>query len=128
MSAAQVSVTPSAEKFMRRMVRFSEQPGGGFRLSVAPGGCSGLSSSFSIDAAPQDGDTVLDVNGLRIFLPAASAALLDGVTVDFSDSLAATGLRFIDPKQAACGCSSAAGAPPAVASVSLDSLRRVSRA
>ncbi|MBK1613086.1 IscN protein [Rubrivivax gelatinosus] len=125
---AQVSVTPSAEKFMRRMVRFSEQPGGGFRLSVAAGGCSGLASSFSIDAAPQDGDTVLDVNGLRVFLPAASAALLDGVTVDFSDSLAATGLRFIDPKQAACGCSSAASAPPAMASVSLDSLRRVSRA
>lgn len=125
MAAANVTVTPAAERFMRRMVRFSEHPSGGFRLTVAPGGCSGLSSRFTVDAAPQDGDAVLELDGLRVFLPPASAALLDGVTVDFSDSLAATGLSFVDPKQAACGCASTAGAPPATVGVPLDSLRRV---
>lgn len=128
MSSANVVVTPAAEKFMRRLLRLSEHPAGGFRLTVTPGGCSGLSSSFSLDAAPQDGDAVLDVNGLRVFLPATSAALLDGVTVDFADTPTSSGLRFHDPKQAACGCSSAGAAPPAQASVSLDSLRRISRA
>ncbi|EGJ10957.1 HesB/IscA family protein [Rubrivivax benzoatilyticus] len=127
MGAANVVVTPAAEKFMRRLLRLSEHPAGGFRLTVTPGGCSGLSSSFSLDAAPQDGDAVLDVNGLRVFLPAASAALLDGVTVDFADTPTSSGLRFHDPRQAACGCSSAGAAPPAQASVSLDSLRRISR-
>ena len=127
MAAPRVTVTPAAERFMRRMVRFSEHPSGGFRLSVAPGGCSGLSSHFSVDAAPCDGDTVLELDALRVFLPPASAALLDGVTVDFSDSLAAGGLRFIDPRQTACGCSTAGAAPPAPASVPLQSLRRVVR-
>ena len=30
----QVTLTPAAEKFIRRMVRFSEHPQGGFRLTV----------------------------------------------------------------------------------------------
>ena len=34
----QVTVTPAAEKFIRRMVRFSEHPTGGFRLTVSAGG------------------------------------------------------------------------------------------
>jgi len=126
-----LSVTPAAEKFLRRMVRFSEAPQGGVRLTVTPGGCSGLSSSFTVDAAPQSGDSVIDINGLRLFLPAQSRLLLDGVTMDFLDTPTQTGLAFLDPKQSACGCSSAEGSstqPPAQASVSLDSLRKVVRA
>ena len=54
-----MTVTPAAEKFMRRMVRFSATPAGGFRLTVAPGGCSGYSSEFSVEAAPHSGDSEL---------------------------------------------------------------------
>lgn len=121
----QVTVTAAAQTFMRRMVRFSGSPGGGFRLSVSAGGCSGLSSQFTVEASPWPGDAELVVDGLRLFLPAQSRLLLDGVTVDFQDGMAATGLSFVDPKAAACGCSSATAAqPPAVASVSLASLKR----
>jgi iron-sulfur cluster assembly protein len=121
----QVTVTPAAEKFMRRMVRFSEAPAGGFRLSVSPGGCSGLSAQFTVEAQPKSGDAELAVNGLRLFLPAESRLLLDGVTVDFKDTPTQSGLSFIDPKAASCGCSSSAPAgAPAVASVSLASLKR----
>jgi iron-sulfur cluster assembly protein len=120
-----VTVTPAAEKFMRRMVRFSGTPAGGFRLSVKPGGCSGLASEFSVEAAPLAGDAELSVNGMRLFLPAESRLLLDGVTVDFSDTLASSGLTFIDPKASGATCGSSAGAsPPAQATVSLASLKK----
>lgn len=123
-----VEVTAAAEKFMRRMVRFSEHPAGGFRLSVSPGGCSGLSALFTVEGEPAKGDLEMSVNGLRLFLPAESRLLLDGVTVDFADTPMQSGLTFIDPKQSACGCSSASdAAPPAKASVSLDSLKRVAK-
>jgi len=124
MLSPNVTVTPAAEKFMRRMVRFSENPGGGFRLSVAPGGCSGYTSEFTIEAAPKSGDSELGVNGLRLFLPAESRLLLDGVTVDFADTPLQSGLTFVNPNAAACGCSSAEGKPPAEASVSLSSIKR----
>jgi iron-sulfur cluster assembly accessory protein len=120
-----VTVTPAAEKFMRRMVRFSEHPAGGFRLTVAPGGCSGYSSEFTIEAAPKDNDSELVVNGsLRVFLPAQSRLLLDGATVDFSDTPMQTGLTFAVPGGTSCGCSSSEGSSvPAEATVSLDSLK-----
>jgi iron-sulfur cluster assembly protein len=123
-----VTVTPAAEKFMRRMVRFSGTPQGGFRLTVKPGGCSGLASEFSVEAQPAEGDGEISVNGLRVFLPTQSRLLLDGVTVDFADTLAASGLSFIDPRAAASSCSSSAGAPPATATVSLASLTTLRRA
>lgn len=122
----QVVVTAAAEKFMRRMVRFSEHPAGGFRLTVTPGGCSGYASAFSVEGVPQSGDAELQVNGLRLFLPAESRLLLDGVTIDFADTPTQSGLTFVNPNAAACGCSSAEGAqPPAQATVSLASIRRL---
>ena len=37
-----ITITPAAQKFMRRMVRFGGDGATGFRLLVSPGGCSGL--------------------------------------------------------------------------------------
>ncbi|HET7543756.1 MAG TPA: iron-sulfur cluster assembly accessory protein [Polyangiaceae bacterium] len=104
-----VTVTPAAETFMRRMVRFGGRgEKAGFRLTVSPGGCSGLSSAFTVEAAPLVGDDVLVVNGLTIFLPAESRRLLAGVTIDFLDTRTESGLAFVDPKAGSCGCSSGA--------------------
>jgi iron-sulfur cluster assembly protein len=108
-----VTVTVAAEEFMRRMVRFGGQgPGAGFRLSVSPGGCSGFNSAFTVEAAPVQGDTVLYLNGLRIFLPAPSRQLLAGVTIDFRDTRTESGFAFLDPKADACACAS--GAPKGI--------------
>lgn len=124
-----ITVLPAAAKFMRRMVRFSDHPGGGFRLTVAPGGCSGYSSEFSVEAAPRAGDSELELEGVRVFLPAQSRLLLDGVTVDFADTPTASGLTFVNPAQGACGCaSSETAAAPAEAAVSVASIKRVVRA
>jgi len=123
-----ITITPKAESFMRRMIRFN---GGGadagFRLVVTPGGCSGFNSSFTVEAAPQPGDAVLDSNGMKVFLPAESRVMLQGVTVDFADSAMSTGLSFINPNAQSCACSSAsAGAPPRSATVSIASIQRSS--
>jgi iron-sulfur cluster assembly protein len=111
-----VTITPAAEGFMRRMVRMSGGRGG-FRLTVTPGGCSGLSASFSVEseAAPDDG--VLEREGLKVFVAAASVPLLEGVTVDFSESPMQTGFMFRDPKAGACSCSSSGVAAVSVAGI-----------
>ncbi|MGA8148011.1 MAG: iron-sulfur cluster assembly accessory protein [Gallionellaceae bacterium] len=121
-----ITITPRAESFMRRMIRFN---GGaaeaGFRLMVTPGGCSGFNSSFTVESAPLQGDAVLDSNGVRIFLPAESRIMLEGVTVDFADTAMSTGLSFINPNAQSCACSSAEiGAPPKSATVSVASIQR----
>ncbi|SIT52229.1 HesB/YadR/YfhF-family protein [Paraburkholderia piptadeniae] len=91
-----LTVTSAAEKFMRRMVRFSGLPSGaGFRLLVNSGGCSGYDAGFSAVTEAQPGDEAMEINGLRLFLPAESRLLLDGVTIDFVDTPDRSGFAFV---------------------------------
>lgn len=103
------TLTPAAQKFVRRMIQFSANPDGGFRLSVSPGGCSGLSALFDVEAAPRAGDQEFIVEGVKFYLPAESRLLLDGVTIDFADSSSSGGLVFHDPKNT--GSCKSASAP-----------------
>ncbi len=123
-----ITITDKAAKFISRMIRFNGgTTGSGFRLVVTPGGCSGFNSSFTVETAPLEGDAVLDSNGIKVFLPAESRILLEGVTVDFADTTMATGLSFINPNAQSCACSSSsagAGTPPQHATVSIASIQR----
>jgi len=121
-----ITITPKAEKFISRMIRFNGGgPEYGFRLSVSPGGCSGLSSSFTVEPAPMPGDAVLQSNGVKLYLPAESRVLLEGVTIDFTDTAMSTGLSFINPHAQACGCSSSGMQDaPQKATVSVASIQR----
>ncbi|MGA2894566.1 MAG: iron-sulfur cluster assembly accessory protein [Xanthobacteraceae bacterium] len=102
-----LTLTPAAEKFIRRMIRFNGGAGSGFRLAVSAGGCSGLAAQFEVEAAPRDGDAVAHLGDIRLFLPAESRLLLDGVTIDFTETPLQSGFVFHDPKTANCGCKSA---------------------
>ena len=119
-------MTPAAEKFIRRMVRFGNAgESAGFRLTVTAGGCSGLASEFSVEADARPGDSSVMVNGVKLFLPTESRLLLDGVTIDFADTPMNSGLTFIDPKAKSCGCSSAgSGASKGTATVEIGSIAR----
>ncbi len=99
-----IAITPSAEKFIRRLLRFDGGPGSGFRLTVTTGGCSGMSAEFSVEPAPKSGDAAVEVNGIKLFLPAESRLLLDGVTIDFAETATQSGFVFHDPKKKACAC------------------------
>lgn len=121
------TVTPAAEKFIRRMVKFSGLPASaGFRLTVTPGGCSGYNSEFTVEAEPAAGDEVADVNGVKVFLPAESRLILNGVIVDFADTPTKSGLTFVNPSAAPCACSSsgdAASTAPAMAKIEIGSIK-----
>ncbi|MBI5460677.1 MAG: iron-sulfur cluster assembly accessory protein [Gammaproteobacteria bacterium] len=118
-----IVIAPAAETFIRRMLRFGGGMDHGFRLVVSPGGCSGLSAEFSVESAPFAGDAVVEWNGMKLFLPAESRVLLEGATVDFTDTPTQTGLVFHQPGGSACGCSSSAGAP-GLATVEIGSITR----
>jgi len=105
------TVTPAAEKFVRRMIMFNG--GGGFRLAVTAGGCSGLAAQFEVEGVPRAGDSIYEYKDLKFFLPAESRLLLDGVTVDFTETATQSGFVFRDPKQASCGCKSTGAAADA---------------
>jgi iron-sulfur cluster assembly accessory protein len=98
-------LTPAAKAFIRRMSRFAAGAEAGFRLVVAPGGCSGFATTFDLVSRPEAGDFVWECESLRIFLGPESRRFLDGATVDFLETLAHTGfvVRTNGATPAACG-------------------------
>jgi len=101
------TLTPAAARFIRLMVLADGAPGSGFRLAVTPGGCSGLAADMEVRPALEPGDTVVERDGVKLFLPAESRILLEGVTIDFADTPTQTGLVFHDPKGTSCSTSAA---------------------
>jgi iron-sulfur cluster assembly protein len=130
LSTPTIAITPKAEKFIGRMIRFNGgTPDHGFRLVVSPGGCSGLSSEFTVEAGPLAGDAVVEASGLKLFLPAESRILLEGATIDFKDTPMESGLTFITAQGGNCGCSSSGDshgdhAHAGPATVSIESIQR----
>jgi iron-sulfur cluster assembly protein len=113
-----MELTTKAEKFVRRMMRFSPSSRSGFRLKVRPGGCSGLAVEF--DLVPKSGadEIVWDYAELHFFLDDISMQLLNGSIVDFIDSRTHTGFVIATPGEAAKACS------PESSMVSVGSLTR----
>lgn len=78
------------------------------RISVVPGGCSGMTYSAAVDNTLSDNDQVVYADEqLRVVADCGSAMFLDGLEIDYSDDLIASGFRFKNPKaKKGCGCGS----------------------
>jgi iron-sulfur cluster assembly protein len=91
-------------KFMEAESAGSEA---GLRIRVVPGGCSGFSYSMQIEDAPRQGDEIIDHSGLRVFVDLFSRQYLDGVQVDYVNSVMGSGFTFSNPNATgSCGCGS----------------------
>jgi iron-sulfur cluster assembly accessory protein len=112
-----MELTPTAEKFIRRMMRCGRDLNSGFRLKVRPGGCSGLAVEFDLAAEPGVNEVVWKYSELRIFLDSASCLLLNGAIVDFIDSRSLTGFVITTPGGTAQTCSPASTLVPVEALV-----------
>lgn len=82
-------------------------PEAGLRIRVVPGGCSGFSYSMQIEDGPRPGDEILNNEGLRVFVDTFSRQYLDGVQVDYVNSVMGSGFTFNNPNSTgSCGCGS----------------------
>jgi iron-sulfur cluster assembly accessory protein len=82
----------------------------GVRISVASGGCSGMSYSMSFENQARPGDTVIEQDGLRIFIDGQSSPYLQGVTIDYVVGLHKEGFKFLNPAATrTCGCGESFG-------------------
>ena len=80
----------------------------GLRVSATPGGCSGFRYWLNIEERPLPDDSIVEQDGLRIFLDASSATYLDGAEVDFISTNDAAGFKVKNPNEPSdrgCDCS-----------------------
>lgn len=80
---------------------------GGLRLGVQGGGCSGLSYHISFDTQPHERDRIFQFADVRVFIDPKSFIYLNGMVVDYEETLMKQGFVFHNPNATkSCGCGS----------------------
>ena len=75
------------------------------RVAVKPGGCSGFNYDMYFDSEIADDDIVSAFGDVKVVVDPASAELLDGSTLDFTDGLQGAGFHITNPNATrTCGC------------------------
>ncbi len=78
---------------------------GGLRLGVQGGGCSGLSYVIRFETGPAERDRILQYGDVRIFVDPKSFIYLNGMVLDFEETLMRQGFVFNNPNATkSCGC------------------------
>ena len=101
-----ITLTDSAAEHLRELLeaRDASPEDQGLRLFIEKGGCAGLNYAMKIDV-PAESDTVIEKNGVRVFVAADSLDYLRGAEVDYVDALNDAGFKINNPNAArSCGC------------------------
>jgi iron-sulfur cluster assembly accessory protein len=77
------------------------------RVAVRPGGCSGYSYEMFFDSETADDDIVREYGAIKVVVDGASAELLSGSVLEYSDGLQGAGFHISNPNASrTCGCGS----------------------
>jgi iron-sulfur cluster assembly protein len=101
-----MEISQNAAQLIRKMTARNGFPGGGLRIGIKAGGCSGLSYVFAWEAGPREGDHVFEgPDGSKVFIDPKSYRFIDGTTLDYDTSLVSRGFIFHNPNaKSTCGC------------------------
>lgn len=100
-----LSVTEQAVTKVKELLAKDERDGFGLRVAVRGGGCSGFEYGLTWENESRDNDTVLDFDGLKVYVDAMSNLYLDGVQIDYVDGLTESGFKIENPNATGtCGC------------------------
>ncbi len=99
-----ITLTPEAIAKVKSILT-EQKEDSGLRIAVVGRGCSGFQYRMTLDKEPQADDTILDMEGLKVFVDAQSLLYLRGANVDYVDGSNGSGFKFDNPNaQTSCGC------------------------
>jgi iron-sulfur cluster assembly protein len=101
-----ITLTPTAAEKVKDLMAQPEQSGAkGLRVQVVGGGCSGLSYKIALEREAGENDTVFESEGVTVYIDPKSALFIDGMQVDYHESLMGSGFAFSNPNATGtCGC------------------------
>jgi iron-sulfur cluster assembly protein len=103
--AGGVTLLPAAIARLRSLLAERKLTEHGLRVFVSGGGCSGMQYGMAIEKEPSEFDTVLEQEGVKVFIDPTSMMYLGGATIDYIDNLMGGGFRIDNPNAVAtCGC------------------------
>lgn len=101
-----IEITGSASKQIAKLLAKHDMTGGGLRIGLRAGGCSGYEYTFAWEPEPRPDDHVFTgADEARVFVDPRSFRLLDGVVLDFDSNPVGRGFMFQNPHaKSTCGC------------------------
>ncbi len=104
-TATMISITDEAVSQLESFLEDQGTKGYALRVFVAPGGCSGLQYGMSVEEEVEEGDTVVEMKGVRLLVDEFSAMYLGGAEIDYVNSLMGGGFTVRNPNAVAgCAC------------------------
>ncbi len=102
-----VTLTPVAASKVQEIIAQQNPQPSGLRVAVVGGGCSGFSYHMAFDQNQNPTDHVYEFGGLKVFVDQMSEMYLNGVEIDYVETLEGAGFKFINPNvKSTCGCGS----------------------
>jgi len=103
-----INVSESAALKINELLAEEQKTGGGLRMFVQGGGCSGFQYGLMIEENGQGvGDQVFESHGVKLFVDPISIQYLKNAEVDFVDTITGGGFTIKNPNATStCGCGS----------------------
>ena len=102
-----IAITDTASVKVKELIEAEGNEALFLRVTVRPGGCSGLSYEMFFDSEVADDDVAAEYQGVRVITDPASFQHLDGASLDYKDGLQGAGFTINNPNASrTCGCGS----------------------
>jgi iron-sulfur cluster assembly accessory protein len=103
-----INISETAASKITELLLEEQKSGGGLRVFVQGGGCSGFQYGMMIEEnAHGTSDHVFESHGVRLFVDPISIQYLKNAEVDFVDTVTGGGFTVKNPNaKSTCGCGS----------------------
>lgn len=102
-----LAISEKAGAKIKTLLAEENKPYHGLRVYVAGGGCQGFQYGMTFEERANPDDTIVEAHGVKVFIDAQSAPMLQGAEVDYVDSLQGSGFAIKNPQaKSSCGCGS----------------------
>jgi iron-sulfur cluster assembly accessory protein len=102
-----IQLTETAATKVKEIMTQQDPAPTALRVAVVGGGCSGFSYHMAFDNQENPSDNIYDFAGVKVLVDQMSEMYLDGVQIDYIESLEGAGFKFNNPNvKSTCGCGS----------------------
>jgi iron-sulfur cluster assembly protein len=102
-----IQLTDTAASKVKEIMSQQDPTPTALRVAVVGGGCSGFSYHMAFDNQENPTDNIYEFEGVKVLVDQMSEMYLEGVQIDYIESLEGAGFKFNNPNvKSTCGCGS----------------------
>ena len=102
-----ISLTPDASSKVKEIMNLQSPVPTALRVAVVGGGCSGFQYHMAFENQTNETDDIYEFDGLKVAVDQMSSMYLDGIEIDYIETLEGAGFKFNNPNvKSTCGCGS----------------------